>query len=81
MEYDNTLILDIWENIKGYCPARKRDEMAHRLLHVFEDHGSDSKQFEQLLSEDFNLDNAIKEWISEDEDEYNEEFFLEDEEI
>lgn len=82
MEPDNILILDIWEIVKGYCAAKKRDELAHRLLHVFEDNGAESSHFEQLLGEDYNLDNAVQEWIEEhdedDEDEYDCEYYEED---
>lgn len=85
MEIDNTLILDLWEVARRYCPASKRDEFAYRLLHIFEDYGADSKLFDQLTGEDFNLDNAIKEWfkeISEDENfDEKEDYYLEDEDI
>ncbi|NJO64309.1 MAG: hypothetical protein HC836_40920 [Richelia sp. RM2_1_2] len=85
MEADNDLIVSIWELVKGYCPAKKRDELAHRILHVFEDHGMDSDKYECLLGEDFNLDNAVNEWIEEhakdEEREYEfNEYFVEDEE-
>ena len=83
MDAENTLFLDIWEVVKGYCPARKRDELAHRLLHILEDHGFESERFTNLLGEDFNLDNAVNEWIEEHEDDiednYEEEYYLEDE--
>lgn len=82
MEPDNSLILDIWEVVRGYCVAKKRDELAHRLLHIFEDHGADASHFEQLLGEDFNMDNAVDEWVDEhddgEENEYEEEYFEED---
>ena len=82
MEHDNTLLLNIWELTRGYCPAKKRDELAHRLLHIFEDHGADSSLFDQLCGEDFNLDNAIDEWQHDTEENnsgHGDEYFLEDE--
>lgn len=82
MEIENDLIVDIWEIVKGYCSAKKRDELAHRLLHVFEDHGADGSKYNQLFGEDFHLDNAVEEWLEEHEEDLNEnhdgEYFEED---
>lgn len=81
MEPDNTLLLDLWESIRGYCPAKKRDELALRLLYILEDHGADSRLYEQLREEDFNLDNAIDEWNHNHNEDEDNEYFEEDEDI
>ena len=85
MHIENELIVDIWEIVKGYCSAKKRDELAHRLLHVFEDHGADSSVYNRMLGEDYHLDNAIEEWVEEhehgDADEHDDEYFEEDDNI
>lgn len=76
---DNELIIDVWDLVKGYCVSKKRDELAHRLLHIYEDHGADADQFDLMIGEDHNLDNAINEWISEhsaDEDEEDEDGYI-----
>ncbi len=87
MEPENDLILEIWEVVKRYCPAKRRDELAGQILRIFEDHGADPVAFEKMLGEDYNLDNAITERSKhrDDEDEIDpykdEEYFWDDEDI
>jgi glycine cleavage system regulatory protein len=69
MEIDAKTVADLWETIKEYVPANKREELALAFLEVFVDHDIEIEDMEDLHGVDDNLDTALEEMFDQDIDE------------
>jgi hypothetical protein len=72
MEIDAKTVADLWETIKEYVPAAKREELAVAFLTVFQDNDVDIEDIEELKDVDDDLDSALSELFDDelDEEEY-----------
>jgi hypothetical protein len=61
MEIDAKTVADLWETIKEYVPANKREELALAFLEVFVDNDIEIEDIEDLHGVDDNLDTALEE--------------------
>lgn len=71
MEIDAKTVADLWETVKEYVPANKREELALAFLTVLVDNDVDIEDYEDLKDVDDDLENAINELFDdgyEDED-------------
>jgi hypothetical protein len=68
MEIDAKTVADLWETIKEYVPANKREELALSFLEVFVNNDVDIEHMEDLNGVDDNLDTALAEVFGEEID-------------
>lgn len=66
MEIDAKTVSDLWETIREYVTANKREELALAFLTVFVDNDVEIEDLEDLRDIDDDLDTAIQE-LFEDE--------------
>ena len=72
MEIDAKTVMDLWESVKDFVPANKREECAHSFLSVFVDNDIEIEDVEELHGVDDDLDTALEELFEDefDEDDY-----------
>lgn len=71
MELDAKTVLDLWECVKEFVPANKREELAISFLTVFVDNDVEIEDLEDLKGADHDLDNALDDvYEDEFEDDY-----------
>jgi hypothetical protein len=72
MELDAKTVADLWETVKEYVPANKREELALAFLGVLIDNDVVIEDMEDLKDVDDDLDNAISELLDEgyDDEDY-----------
>jgi hypothetical protein len=68
MEIDAKTVADLWETVKEYVPANKREELALSFLEVFVNNDVDIEHMEDLNGVDDNLDTALTEVFGEEID-------------
>jgi hypothetical protein len=68
MEIDAKTVADLWETVKEYVPANKREELALSFLEVFVNNDVDIEHMEDLNGIDDNLDTALTEVFGEEID-------------
>jgi hypothetical protein len=68
MEIDAKTVADLWETVKEYVPANKREELALSFLEVFVNNDVDIEHMEDLNGVDDNLDTALAEVFGEEID-------------
>lgn len=68
MEIDAKTVADLWETVKEYVPANKREELALSFLQVFMDNDVEIEDMEDLHGVDDNLDTALAEVFGEEMD-------------
>jgi hypothetical protein len=61
MEIDAKTVADLWEAVKDFVPANKREELAHSFLSVFVDNDFEIEDVEDLHGIDDALDTALDE--------------------
>ena len=61
MEIDAKTVSDLWETVREYVTANKREELALAFLTVFVDNDVEIEDLEDLQDIDDDLDNAIQE--------------------
>lgn len=70
MEIDAKTVMDLWESVKEFVTANKREECAHAFLSVFVDNDVEIEDLEELHGVDDDLDTALEELF---EDEFEDE--------
>ena len=70
MEIDAKTVMDLWESVKDFVPANKREECANSFLSVFVDNDIEIEDVGELHGVDHDLDTALEELY---EDEFDEE--------
>jgi hypothetical protein len=68
MEIEAKLIADIWETIKEFVVANKREELATAFLNVFVDNDVEILEIEELRDIDDDLDSALDVILADEED-------------
>lgn len=71
MEIDAKTVMDLWESIKEFVNANKREECAHAFLSVFVDNDVEIEDIEELHGVDDDLDTALEELYEDELDEDN----------
>ncbi len=66
MEIDAKTVSDLWETVREYVAANKREELALAFLNVFVDNDVEIEDLEDLRDIDDDLDAALQE-VYEDE--------------
>ena len=56
MEIDAKIVAELWETVKEYVPANKREELAVNFLSVFVDNDVEIEDQEDLRGVDDDLD-------------------------
>lgn len=72
MHIDAKTVADMWENIRDYLPANKREEVITAMLQTLVDNEVDIEDLEELQHVDDDLDAALAE-VFEDLDSEEEE--------
>jgi hypothetical protein len=66
----SALAVEVWELMRERIPKKYRQEIAERLVELFEDHDCDTMDECELLMKDAGLDDR---WDADDKDEGDEE--------
>jgi hypothetical protein len=61
MNSESELILNIWDRVKPFIPARQQHEVAMSILREFEEYGFESKDIQMIADEDSVLSRAYDE--------------------
>lgn len=69
MEIDAKTVAELWEAVKEYVPANKRDELAVAFLEVFVNNDVEITDLDDLHGVDDSLDDAMEEVLDHDADE------------
>jgi hypothetical protein len=60
-EVEAELVLELWNAVRDFIPAGKRDAVAEEFLSKFENFGVDPAELVDVVDEDRNLSNAYQE--------------------
>ena len=75
MEVDSKLVAELWEKVKDFVPAGKREDVAISFLEVFHEHDVEIADLDELRGADEDLDAALDAVYGDDDsdvDEYEE---------
>lgn len=72
-EVEAELALELWNAVRDFIPAGKRDAVAEEFLSKFENFGVDPLELADVVDEDRNLSNAFQELYGQLIDEGNDE--------
>lgn len=61
MQIDAKTVAELWDAIRDYAPAAKREEMAINFLQTFVDNEVEILDLEELQDVDHDLDTALEE--------------------
>jgi hypothetical protein len=67
-EVEAELALELWNAVRDFIPAGKRDAVAEDFLSKFENFGVDPTELADVVDEDRNLSNAFHELYGQDID-------------
>lgn len=74
MDVSSSLLLEVWEVVSDLLPNGKREDMARKLIKIFNDNGMDIEDLESIKGEDDYLDSVMESLYTaghDNEDEYN----------
>jgi hypothetical protein len=78
IEVEVELILELWNSVKDFIPAKSRDDVAEEFLSTLTNFGVDSGELSIIAEEDRNLHNAFETLFGADivevEDEYEDDY-------
>lgn len=79
MNSEARLILEVWDSVRDFIPAAKREDVASLMLRSFEEYGFDPEDFADLVGEDKTLEevyNLLYDTAEEDyyDEDYNDEY-------
>jgi molecular chaperone GrpE (heat shock protein) len=60
IEVEVEVILELWDSVKDFIPAKSRTEVAENFLSVLANYGVDPKELGIIAEEDPNLHNAYE---------------------
>jgi hypothetical protein len=60
-EVEAELALELWNAVRDFIPASKRDAVAEEFLSKFENFGVNPEELADVVEEDRNLSNAFEE--------------------
>lgn len=72
MTSEYALTTEIWELVRDFIPANKRDDVAFGLLNCLNEFGFERKDLVDIQDEDKHLSYAYHEVFAEDEPDYHE---------
>ena len=74
MTEDIQVLLEAWDKLKNYIPAKDRLDAAISYVNIIDDYGADEQDWREVFSSSTHLHDAYKEVFGdmEEEDPYNE---------
>ena len=67
------MLIDVWNLIKSYVPAKDRSIVAEKFVDIAMDNGIEDNDLQEMVGHDDDLDEAIKYNLDTDEDDYEDE--------
>ncbi len=68
---DTEILLDMWDTLKSFIPAKDKMEAAERIIKIFDEFGIHKTEISEMTEEDKILQTAFDRYFSND-DEYDE---------
>ncbi len=60
MKVESSFLMEVWDLMRDFVPAARRNETAVALIRSFEEYGMDNKELADVLDEDDALTAAYK---------------------
>lgn len=70
---ETQMLIDVWNLIKSYVPAKDRSIVAEKFVDIAMDNGIEDNDLQEMVGHDDDLDEAIKYNLDTDEDDYEDE--------
>jgi hypothetical protein len=58
---ETEMLIDVWGLLKSYVPSKDKSVVAERFVHIALDHGIEDHELKELMGNDEDLDEIIKE--------------------
>ena len=76
---ESNLVIEVWEQVRDYLPAARRQEAAVGIIRAFVEFGFDKEDFSDIIDEDDVLTAAFNEAFDEGEDEDQDRYYPDEE--
>lgn len=78
MELNASVIIDLWEVIAENVSNNRKEELATKLISILAKEGVEKSEFNSIAGEDDYIDNAIEHYFSDEDDEYDNLYDIDD---